>query len=88
MLKGRLFKLTRPTLAMVATDGKRQTLRIPAGSVIKVIAEGSTAPNSFVGVLLDGRTLEMSAEDVRTRGRELLRSVNGVTRPLTSASSA
>jgi|KBSMisStaDraftv2_1062788.scaffolds.fasta_scaffold1879074_1 hypothetical protein len=88
MLKGRLFKLNRPTLAVIAADGKRQTLRIPAGSVIKVVAEGSTAPNSLIGVLLDGRTLEMSAEDVKSRGREVLRSVNGVLRPLTSASSA
>lgn len=79
MLTGRLFKLGRPTVAVYVDAEKRQISRIPPGSVIRIIAEGSS--DLLVGVLLDGSTVEVFSEDVRACGSEVLRSVNGVAKP-------
>jgi len=86
MLTGRLFKLSRPTVAVYVDDEKRQISRIPPGSVIRIVAEGSS--DLLVAVLLDGTTVEVFSEDVRACGSEVLRSVNGVAKPPHSTSTS
>lgn len=71
MLTGRSFKLGVATLAVVDINGKRKSVTIPAGSIIKVVTDGSDLPNALVDVVVDGRVVAVFAEDIRTRGDEI-----------------
>jgi hypothetical protein len=75
MFTGRIFRLGVATLAVVDVDGKRKSVTIPVGSIIKVVADGSDCPNALVDVEVDGRVLAMFAEDVRARGDEIEKDV-------------
>lgn len=71
MLRGRHFKISSPTLAVLHREGKQQTLTVPEGGVIFVIADNQTGPNALVGVLYEGDLVQMFAEDVRARGDDV-----------------
>jgi hypothetical protein len=71
MLTGRSFKLGVATLAVVDVNGKRRSVKIPAGAILKVVADGADSPNALVDVEVEGRILAMFAEDVRSRGDEI-----------------
>ena len=53
MLTGRRYKLVRDTLAVADVGGKRSTITIPVGEIIRVVAD-SEAGDSMVDVLWDG----------------------------------
>jgi hypothetical protein len=67
MLAGELFRLDRDTLAVVLVDGRPRPVIVPAGVVIKVVSD-LKLENQRVDVLWNGRTVEMSALDVNSRG--------------------
>jgi hypothetical protein len=71
MLRGRHFKISSPTLAVLHREGKQQALTVPEGAIIFVIADNQTGPNALVGVLYDGELIQMFAEDVRARGDDV-----------------
>ena len=70
MLTGRRFKLEIATLAANDLNGKRALTTIPAGDIVKVMADPSDG-NRMVEVLWKGRTLLMFALDLKQRAVEL-----------------
>jgi len=71
MLRGRHFKISSPTLAILHRDGKQQSFTVPQGAVILVLADNQEGPNALVGVLYEGELVQMFAEDVRARGDDV-----------------
>jgi hypothetical protein len=63
------FKLEKETLAIGDEKGKRVAVTIPAGDIVKLIAEPSPG-NKMVDVLWEGRSVAMYAIDLRLRGIE------------------
>jgi hypothetical protein len=61
------FKLEKSTLAMADVNGLRVAVRIPAGDIVKLIAEPSRG-NKMVDVLWEGLTVAMYATDLKQRG--------------------
>ena len=71
MLAGRSFRLRVSTLALVDEKTRRRSIIVPAGSIVKVISHQADYPNSLVEAVVEGRTIEMFAADIRTRGDEV-----------------
>jgi hypothetical protein len=63
------FKLDKTTLAIGDLNGKPVAVSIPAGDIVKLIADRIAADN-MVDVLWEGRTVAMYAEDLKLRGIE------------------
>lgn len=72
MLTGRRFRLERPTLAIDGVNGKRQSLFVPAGAVIKIVSGPTSAGDRMVDVLWDSKIVTMFAIDVNVRATEIL----------------
>ena len=70
MLTGRRFKLERATLAVEVIDGKRSTVIVSEGEIIKVVADPQNR-DGLVDVLWGQRRVEMFAVDVNSRGTEI-----------------
>ena len=64
------FELIRPALALdpVVRQG---WITIPAGAVIRTLADPKTDEDQMIDVLWDGRMLAMLAIEVATGGKEL-----------------
>ena len=76
MLTGRCFKLEIATLAANDVNGKRILTTIPAGDIVKVVADPSDGAR-MVEVLWKGRTLLMFALDLKRRAIELKEASGG-----------
>ena len=61
------FKLDKTTLAIGNANGKRVGVTIPAGDIVKLIADPSPG-NKMVDVLWEDRTVAMYAIDLKWRG--------------------
>ena len=70
MHKGR-FKLEKATLAIGDSNGKRVAVPIPAGDIVKVVANPNPENKEMVDVLWEGRTATMYAIDLKLRGSSL-----------------
>jgi hypothetical protein len=66
------FKLDKTTLAIGDENGKPVAVTIPAGDIVKLIADQSPE-NKMVDVLWEGRTVAMYAVDLERRGIESLK---------------
>ena len=75
------FKLEKTTLAIGDLNGKPVAVTIPAGDIVKLIADPSAAGNEkMVDVLWEGRTVAIYAIDLKQRGSRLgrLRSITAL----------
>jgi len=63
MLRGKTFKLDRPTRAFVRNKGEQHPLIVPAGSTVKVVP---THASKMADVFWDGQTLTMFVHDLDT----------------------
>ncbi|MBZ5632735.1 MAG: hypothetical protein LAO55_06340 [Acidobacteriia bacterium] len=65
------FELTRPALALdpVVRQG---WITIPAGAVIRTLADPNGDGDQMIDVIWDGRMLAMLAIEVATGGREII----------------
>jgi hypothetical protein len=70
MLTGKRFRLTVATFCIESKVGRRQAIRVPVDSVLKVLS-GPRPDKRFVDVVWDQRVLEMFAEDLKERGVEI-----------------
>jgi hypothetical protein len=70
MLTGRRFKLEIATLAANDLNGKLALTTIPAGGIVKVVADPGDGAG-MVEVLWEGRTFLMFAIDLERRGTEV-----------------
>jgi hypothetical protein len=70
MLTGKRFRLDRTTLAIGEVNGKRQTVPIQVGAILKV-ASGPREGDGLVDVIWDGRIFEMFEEDLKARATDL-----------------
>jgi hypothetical protein len=70
MLAGKQFRLERATLALSNATGKERAVTIPAGDVVKVVAEPSTKKN-MLDLLWNGQVVEMFMVDFEGRATEL-----------------
>lgn len=70
MLAGKRFRLERATLAVDVIDGKRTTVLVPVGTIIRVLS-ASRENQELVDVVWDNRKLQMFAVDVDVRGTEI-----------------
>jgi hypothetical protein len=68
-MRSRRFRLIKTTLAIGDMDGKRVAVRIPAGDIVKLVADPSPG-NRMVDVLWEDRTVAMYATDLKQRGTE------------------
>jgi len=75
MLTGRRFKLEIATLAANDVNGKLVLTTIPAGDIVKVVADLSDG-SRMVEVLWKGRTLLMFAGDLKRRAIEVNEATN------------
>jgi hypothetical protein len=64
------FKLEKTTLAIGDLNGKGVAVTIPAGDIVKVVANPSPGNNEMVDVLWEGRMVTMYAIDLELRGIE------------------
>jgi len=63
------FKLEKTTLAIGDLNGKPVAVTIPAGDIVKLIADPSAAGNEkMVDVLWEGRMVAVYAIDLKLRG--------------------
>ena len=69
MLSGRLFRLNRDTMSVQAEGERRHLVMVPEGAIIRVLP--GPEDRSTVDVLWQGQALEMFAEDIRKRGKEV-----------------
>jgi hypothetical protein len=53
-------------------NGKRQSLFVPAGAVIKIVSGPTSAGDRMVDVLWDSKIVTMFAIDVNVRATEIL----------------
>lgn len=72
MLTGKKFKLQRGTLALTMVDGRRRSITVPAGAIIKVVSGPSSDKDRMIDVSWDGQIVEMFAVDVDVRGTEIV----------------
>ena len=72
MLTGKRYRLERPTLAIHSTNGKRESLYVPAEAIVKVVSGPTSTGDRMVDVLWDGKIVTMFAIDVNIRGTEIL----------------
>lgn len=77
MIGGR-FELGTATLVIGGVDGKRVAISIPAGAVVKVVADPSdkvvanpSNEDRMIDVLWEGRTFVMFAIDLERRGTQI-----------------
>jgi hypothetical protein len=69
MLSGTQFRLKIETLGIEALEGnQRIAVKVPVGSVVKVLAGPTDYDRSMVEVLWAGHRLAMFLEDVQGRG--------------------
>ena len=66
------FKLDKTTLAIGDVNGKPVAVTIPAGDIVKLIADPSHENEEMVDVLWEGRTVAMYATDLKWRGIQTL----------------
>jgi len=71
MLTGKKFKLDRTTLALDVVEGRRRTVAVPAGEIIKIVDGPTSNQDRMVDILWQGRVLTMFALDVDARGTEI-----------------
>jgi hypothetical protein len=64
------FRITDPTLAILAQDGRDTPVTVPAGSII-VADQAALTGNHLIDVLWNGQHILMFSLDLRTRA-ELL----------------
>jgi len=76
MLTGKRFQFEIATLAANDVNGKLILTTIPAGDIVKVVADPSDGAR-MVEVLWKGRTLLMFALDLRWRAIELSEASGG-----------
>ena len=69
MLSGKLFRLNRETISVQAQGEHRHLVMVPEGAVITVLP--GSEDRRTVDVLWEGQALEMFAEDIRKRGKEV-----------------
>jgi hypothetical protein len=67
-MKGKSFRITTPTLAILSPhrDGHRIPITIPRNAVVTV--EEEIDGDRLVDVLWNGKTLMMFTQDIRMRG--------------------
>jgi hypothetical protein len=69
VLTGKRFKLERATLGVGQIDGKRRTVTIPVGAILKVVSEANR--DGLLSVNWDNQILDMFEIDVDVRGSEI-----------------
>ena len=69
MLTGKRFRLDRATLGIGHIDGKRRTVTIPVGAILKVVSESNQ--DGMLSVNWDSQILDMFEIDVDVRGTEI-----------------
>ena len=57
------FKLDKTTLAIGDVNGKRAAVTIPAGDIVKLIADRNPGNNKMVEMFWEARTVAMYAID-------------------------
>ena len=70
MLSGKRFRLKSATLALDGMSASRESLTIPAGSVISII-DGPQPDNPLLRVVWQNRWLLMYEQDIRERAEEI-----------------
>ena len=65
------YRIKSSTLALFPVDGHYEPLTVPAGSIV-TINDGLLNENKLVEVTLRGKTVRMFAQDVRSRGEEVV----------------
>ncbi len=71
MLSGRRFRLELETLALRIDGSKRVVLRIPAGSVVQVLARAHLDDRRLIDIRWNDLTLVAFVEDLERRGSEV-----------------
>lgn len=75
MRTGRLFRLTRPTVAIHLVDGSRTIVNVPANAVLKILpgpdANGEVAERGLVYAAWENRTVAIFVVDLEIRGIEV-----------------
>ena len=70
MLTGKRFRIATETLAVTQSSvGRRTTVTIPAGEIVKVVSGPSG--EGLVDVLWNGQIFDMFEIDLQLRGEEL-----------------
>ena len=67
---GKRYKLSEDVLAVEDIDGRRRAITLPAGEIVKVVADPETG-DGMADVISNGRIVEMFADDFYLRGTEL-----------------
>lgn len=75
MRKGRLFRLSRPTVAIHLVDGIKTVVSLPANAVVKILsgpdANGEVPDKGIVYAAWEDRTVAMFIVDLEIRGIEV-----------------
>ena len=73
--KGRLFRLSRPTVAIHLVDGTKTVVSLPANAVVKILsgpdANGEVPDKGIVYAAWEDRTVAMFIVDLEIRGIEV-----------------
>ena len=73
--KGRLFRLSRPTVAIHLVDGIKTVVSLPANAVVKILsgpdANGEVPDKGIVYAAWEDRTVAMFIVDLEIRGIEV-----------------
>jgi hypothetical protein len=77
MLSGRRFRLTTETLGVQTIEGKRIAVIVPEGVVIKIISGPRPDDTRMLDVQWEEKTLVMFAQDVHSRGEEVVDASKG-----------
>jgi hypothetical protein len=72
MLAGMRFRLTEETIAIATMGEKRLAIQVPAGSVITVESGPRPDDSRMVDVSWYGHHIVMFADDIQTRGEQVL----------------
>ena len=75
MRKGRLFRLSRPTVAIHLVDGIKTVVSLPANAVVKILsgpdANGEVPDKGIVYARWDDHTVALFVVDLEIRGIEI-----------------
>jgi hypothetical protein len=73
--KGRVFRLSRPTVAVHLVDGTRTVVSLPANAVVKILpgpdANGEVPDKGIVYARWEDRTVAIFIVDLEIRGIEV-----------------
>lgn len=67
LANGSVYRIHRPTLAIDSPESRRIPVTVPAGALIKIVAENGHG-DRFVDVGWEGRVVMMFKADVQARG--------------------